>query len=118
MTAPEFPPLDELEEELYELVPDSPPPRKLQEYELDPDNLRGSVAVVPTAPAILRPTSMRTAAQSRASRRVDVPLKRTEAPTNNRSIVTKMDTSKKFLVIATIVVLMLATVLAIYRMLV
>jgi hypothetical protein len=39
MIAPQFPPRQESDVELYELVPDSPP-RKLQEFELDVDAMK------------------------------------------------------------------------------
>jgi hypothetical protein len=46
MIAPQFPPSDESEVELYELVPDSPPPRKVQEYELDLESIMPPVSPI------------------------------------------------------------------------
>jgi hypothetical protein len=63
MIAPDFPPDEAGEMELYDLVPDSPPPRRLQEYQVDPDLLP------PPAPAA-HPVSPSPAARQRGAHRV------------------------------------------------
>jgi hypothetical protein len=52
MTAPDFPPVDEEEDDLYELVPESRPARSVAEYEFQHDELPAQATVIAKPQAV------------------------------------------------------------------
>jgi hypothetical protein len=79
MVAPKTSPIDDHDDELYDLVPDSPPPRKHQEFEYNNDLDVGGTGVA-MAPPVIKPVvkprrgAASTAPQASANRPVVMPV--------------------------------------------